>query len=78
MAPDSHSHFHTMSSPNTNALITLINNAVRDPTPTAAGFKIVYIGKDKYPMSILEMARVDDDGWKKSASFESLSSTVRG
>ena len=67
-----------MSSPNTNALITLINNAVRDPKPTAAGFKIVYIGKDKYPMSILEMAPVTEDGWKKSASFESLSSTVRG
>ena len=53
MVPDSHSHFHTMSSPNTNALITLINNAVRDPKPTAAGFKKFYVGKDKYPMSIL-------------------------
>ena len=78
MAPEPQSLFHTMSSPNTNALITLLNNAVREPKPTAAGFKIVYVGKDKYPMSILEMAPVDDDGWKKSASFESLSSTIRG
>ena len=65
MTPDSHSHFHTMSSPNTNALITLLNNAVRDPNTTAAGFKIVYVRKDKYSMSILEMAPVDDDEWKK-------------
>ena len=78
MAPEPQSLLHTMSSPNTNALITLLNNAVREPKPTAAGFKIVYVGKDKYPMSILEMAPVDDDGWKKSASFESLSSTIRG
>ena len=29
-------------------------------------------------MNILETAPVDDDGWKKSASFESLSSTIQG
>ena len=46
-----------MSSPNTNALMTLLNDAVRGHRkPTAAGFKIVYVGKDKTPLSILEMA----------------------
>ena len=65
MTPDSHSHFHMMSSPNTIALITLLNNAVRDPKTTAAGFKIVYVGKDKYPMSILKIVPVDNNEWIK-------------
>ena len=69
MALDSQSYFRTMSSPITNAIINLLNNAARDPKHTAAGFKIVHVGKDKYPMSILEMAPVDNDEWKKSASF---------
>ena len=79
MAPDRLSHFHTMSSPNTNALMSLLSDAVKgNRKPSAAGFKIVYVGKDKTPLSILEMAPIDGDVWKKSASFESLSSTIRG
>ena len=68
-----------MTSPNMNALMTLLNDVVRsDPNPKAAGFKIVYIGKDNISLSILEMAPVEDNAWNKSASFENLSSTVRG
>ena len=79
MAPDRLSHFHTMSSPNTNALMSLLSDAVKsNRKPSAAGFKIVYVGKDKTPLSILEMAPIDEDVWKKSASFDSLSSTIRG
>ena len=77
MAPDSQSLFHTMTSPNTNALMTLLKNAVREPKPTVARFKILYVGKDKYPMSILEMASVDNDGWKKCVSLKSLLSTIQ-
>ena len=68
-----------MSSPNTNALMNLLSNAVKDNRkPSAAGFIAVYVGKDKSPLSILEMAPIDGDVWKKSASFESLFSTIRG
>ena len=68
-----------ISSPNTNVLMALLNDAVRGHhKPTAAGYKIVYVGKDKTPLSILEMAPIEGDAWKKSASFESLSSTIRG
>ena len=66
-----------MTSPNTNALMTLLKNAVREPKPTVARFKIFYVGKDTYPMSILEMASVDDGGWKKCVSLESLLSTIQ-
>ena len=79
MAPDCITLFHTMSNPNTNALMTMLTNAVqKESETTAAGFKIVYIGKDKVPLNILEMTPIDSPAWKKSASFESLCSTLRG
>ena len=53
MSPDPQSHLHTVSSTNTNALLTPLNNAARESKPMAAGFKIVYVSKDKYPMRIL-------------------------
>lgn len=58
-----------MTSPNANALMILLNNAVRKPKPTVAGLNIFYVGKDKYHMSILEMASVGND---RSKVFESL------
>ena len=62
MAPNGISHFHTVSSPNTNDLMSLLSNAVKDNRkPSAAGFKVVYVGKDKSPLSILEMAPIDGD-----------------
>ena len=79
MAPDCITLFHTMSNPNTNALMTMLTNAVqKESETTAAGFKIVYIGKDKVPLNILEMTPIDSPAWKKSASFESLCTTLRG
>ena len=56
MAPKQSSLYHTMSNPNTNALVNLLNDAVRYPKFTATGFKIFYVVKDKYPISVLEMA----------------------
>ena len=79
MAPDLRFHYHTMTNPNTNALMSMLQNAVRDDNgPTAAGFKTAYVGKDRFSIMILKMASIDDDAWKKSASFESLASSVRG
>ena len=78
MAPEFCSHYHTMTNPKTNALMSMLQNAVcNDNGLTAAGFKTVYVGKDRFPIMILKMATIDDDAWKKSASFESLASSVR-
>ena len=79
MAPDCNTHYHTMSSPNTNALMTMLNNAVRaESKPTAAGFKMVYVGKDKVALNILEMSPIESEPWKKSSAFESLCATMQG
>ena len=46
MAPDLRFHYHTMTNPNTNALISMLQNDVRaDSTPSVAGFKTAYVGK---------------------------------
>ena len=78
MAPKQNSLYHTMSNPNTNALVTLLNDAVRDSKLTAAGFKIIHVGKNNYPLSVLEIAPVEADGWEKSVALDSLFSTIRG
>jgi len=57
--------------------MSLLNDAIRQPKSMAAGFKIVYVGKEIYPLIILGMAPVKSDRWKKSASFESISTTIR-
>ena len=68
-----------MTFTNTNVLMSMLNNAVRAETkPAATGFKSVYIGKEKVPMNILEMTPIDSEAWRKSTSFESLCSTMRG
>ena len=79
MAPDRRSHYHTIYNPNTNALMSMLKNTVRaDNGPIAAGFKTAYVGIDRFPITIINMASIDDDAWKKSASFESLTSSIRG
>ena len=79
MAPDRNTHYHTMSSPNSIALMTMLSNAARAETkPTAAGFKMVYVSKEKVPLRILEMTPIESEPWKKSAAFECLCATMRG
>ena len=56
MAPTRKTLYHTMTSPNTNAFMSLLFDAIRvESRPTATGFKIVYLGKDKHPLKILEI-----------------------
>ena len=79
MAPDRSTHYHTMISPNSNALMNMLANAARhDAKPTAAGFQMIYVGKDKYPLSILSMTPITSEEWRKGSSFESLASTMCG
>ena len=40
--------------------------------PTAVGFKIVCVVKEKCPLSILEMTLITTEVWKKIVSFEKI------
>ena len=64
---------HTMSNPNTNALMSLLENAARTRKSSAAGFKTIYVGPDKLPISLLQMAPLTSPVRIKNASFDSLS-----
>ena len=67
-----------MSNPNTDALMTILNRALLPPKSTAAGFKIVHIGVDRLPFSILDIASLSSKFWKKSTYFDSLPKAMRG
>ena len=54
MALDYSIHFYTMTSHNNNALMTLLNDAVKsNDKPTAEAFKLMYVGKEMNHLSIL-------------------------
>lgn len=64
MAPDNLTLYHTMTSPNTN--FNLLNNAANlEIKPMAVGCKSVYVGKDKYLLSILGLSPITGKAWKK-------------
>ena len=77
MAPDRTTYFHTMSNPNTNAIMSMLQGAMEQRKPTAAGYKIIFVGSDKLPVSILELAPLNGKAWQKKTSFDCLSSTMR-
>ena len=64
MAPNRQTYFHTMSNPNTNALMAMLQGALKPKKTTVAGFKIVEIGTDKLPVSVLEMVSINKTVWK--------------
>ena len=79
MAPDRITFNHKIRSPNTNALLTLLNDVEHhDTKPTATGFQTVYVGNDNCPLIILTIAPIIGELWRKSASFEILASTMYG
>jgi len=68
-----------MSSPNLNAASILRNQATRSTnssTSNLSGMKTVYVGKDQHPVTITEMAHVNEAVWKKSGCFENLYNTA--
>ena len=65
MAPDQTTHFCTMSNPNTNALVSMLQGTLQPKKPPASGFKIVKVGMDKLPVSILEMDSINGKTWQK-------------
>ena len=67
-----------MISSNNNAIMSILNDGVRvDAKPTLVGFKTVYLGNDKYPLSIIIMALIGSAVWKKINSFKYIASIVR-
>ena len=63
-----------MSSPNMNASSILRNQSSRTTSfsTNLSGMKTVFVGKDQHPVTIMQMAHVNDPAWKKAASFENL------
>ena len=47
---------HRMSNPNTNALLSLLQNTGSNATASATGFKTVNIELNRFPVSVLEMS----------------------
>ena len=56
---------HTMSNPNTKALMSFLENAASTRKSSAAGFKTIYVGPDKLPLSVLKMAPLTSPVWEK-------------
>ena len=57
MVPDTLNLFNcTLSNSNTHAITPMLNGALALPKTTAAGFKMVYIGVDKQPVNIINIA----------------------
>ena len=59
-----------MSNPNTNAL------ALASRRNSVPHMRIIHIGKDSQPVTLPEMATVNSQSWKKSASFGTLENSV--
>ena len=54
-----------MSSPNANAIMSIIQGEMEQKKPTTAGYKIIHIGSDKLPDSILNIAPLNGKAWQK-------------
>ena len=60
---------HIMSNPNTNAFLSLLQNARSTATASAAGFKTVRISPDRLSVRIMEIAPLDKHIWKEAHIF---------
>ena len=41
-------------------------------------FKIVYLGKDQRPISVMKLAALNEPTWRRGATFNHLSKAIRG
>ena len=74
MAPNPTTQFHAMSNlnPDNNAVLALLRGALQTRATTAAGFKTVYVGSDRLPVSFFEMFLLNFNAWQKMLIFDSL------
>ena len=54
----------------------MLHGAFKPKKANAAGFRIVEIGSDKFPINVMEMAPIDSTIWEKKACFDSLSTAM--
>ena len=71
----------TMSSPTMNAASILRNQSSTTTNFSTtslklSGMKTVMVGKDQHPVTIMQMAHVNEPTWKKAASFENIFNTA--
>ena len=66
-----------MSNPNTSGICIANRHRQQSNTAISASqLKVVHIGKNKQPVTIVKMVSINEQAWKKSACFESLRNTV--
>jgi len=41
-------------------------------------FKVVHLGKDQRPISVMKLAAMEDPSWKRGATFNHLEKAMRG
>ena len=41
-------------------------------------FKVVHLGKDQRPISVMKFATMEDSSWKRGATFNHLEKAMRG
>ena len=66
-----------MSNPNTSAIcIANRHRQQSNAAISASQLKVVHIGKNKQPVTIVKMVSINEQAWKESACFGSLRNTV--
>jgi hypothetical protein len=73
----------TMTSPNLHTAASILRNqstrttnSFSSDSTNLSGMKTVYVGKDQHPVTIMQMAHVNEVVRKKAASFENLCNTA--
>ena len=77
MVPIRKTHFHTISNPDTNTIISMLHGALQGTKSTSAGIKIVHIGIDKLHVTISEMDPLNGKPWKTTSCYDNLDNTMR-
>ena len=57
--------------------MSMLQGAMDQKNPTAAGYEVMYIGSDKLPVSILDIAPINCKTWQKKTTFDCIVSTMR-
>ena len=68
---------HMIASPNTNTIVSMLNESFYNSKPIAAGFKIMHVGIDKLPVIILDIDPINGNSWQKRSCFDSLTNGMR-
>ena len=74
-----------MCNPNTRVSVIVDSSSIRsgnchgnlvNSASTAGKLKTVYVGKNQYPISIIQVSEISEIAWKKKSVFDLLTSSV--